>query len=45
MFFGIVRDTALIAVKAMPHGSEKSPAKNRNEICDKSWRIIKEIKT
>ena len=25
-------------LKAMPHGSEKSPAKNRNEICDKSFK-------
>ena len=38
--------------KAMPHGSEKSSAKNRNEIrhslcmphcSDKSWRIIKKM--
>ena len=36
----------------MPHGSEKSPAKNRNEIrhslcmphcSDKSWQIIKKM--
>ena len=39
-------------VKAMPHGSEKSPEKNRNEIrhslcmphcSDKSWQIMKKM--
>ena len=39
-------------VKAMPHGSDKSPAKNRNEIrhslcmlhgSAKSWQIIKKM--
>ena len=39
-----------IILKAMPHGSDKSPAKNRNEIrhslcmkhsSDKSWQIIR----
>ena len=41
-----------IALKAMPHGSEKSPEKNRNEICHslcmphgrvKSWQIMKKM--
>ena len=40
------------SVKAMPHGSNKSPAKNRNEIrhslcmphgSAKSWQIIKKM--
>ena len=41
-----------VQLKAMPHGSDKSPAKNRNEIrhslcmphgSAKSWQIIKKM--
>ena len=49
MFLSSTRDKA---VKAMPHGSEKSPEKNRNEIrhslcmphgSAKSWQIMKKM--